>query len=92
MIHEPERLETRAPQLSYADPQLNQDDRDRRADGSAGQGFRRLGFGLGLGLLLLGYSLAEHRNREEIQFCFTVGGFLFGAAIPSIKPRRRADN
>ena len=84
--------ETRAPQLNYADPQLNRFDRDRGAVGPPGQGYRRLGLGLGLGLLLLGYSLGEYRSREEIQFCFAVGGFLLGAAIPSIQPRRRTDN
>jgi hypothetical protein len=94
MIYEPERQASRPspPPLSYADPQLVRDDRDRRADGFPGQGFRRLGFGFGLGLLLLGISLAEYRSREEIQFCFAVGGFLFGAALPSIRPPRRMDN
>ena len=43
--------------------------RDRRSDGTAGQGWRRLGFGLGLCLVLFGFAYAEWPSREETHFC-----------------------
>jgi hypothetical protein len=86
----PELLESRPP-LSYADPALNREDRFRGRDPDGeGHGWRRLGFGFGLGFILLGIAFGEWPSREEAQFCLAVGGFVLGAAIPSIRPRRVA--
>ena len=87
MRNAPEKLEQRLP-LNYADPALVREDRERRRDGTFGQGLRRLGFGIGLGFILIGVAAAAYPHREEALFWLGIGGFLFGAAIPSIQPRR----
>jgi hypothetical protein len=77
--------------LRYADPSLNRADRTRY-DHVDGLGWRRLGFGFGLAMILLGFALGSFPHVGEAQFCLAVGGFVFGCAIPSLRaPRTRGD-
>ena len=91
MRNAPDKLEPRLP-LNYADPALVREDRERRRDGTTGQGMRRLGFGFGLAFILIGYGVMEHPSREEALFWLGLGGFLFGAAVPSLQPRRTSND
>jgi hypothetical protein len=77
--------------LGYADPALNRADRTRN-DQMDGPGWRRLGFGFGLAMILLGFALGSFPRSGEAQFCLAVGGFVFGCAIPGLRsPRTRGD-
>ena len=77
--------------LNYSDPALLQQDRIRRKTARWKDHVRRVCMGAGLSLILLGYAESQYRGpgSEEVFFCWGIGGLLFGAAIPSVRPARK---
>ena len=70
--------------LSYADPAVNRQDRDRRRDGVAERlgGWRQVVFATGLAGVLGGFAYCVEPHRIEGPFVVSLGALLVGLALP----------